>query len=249
MSDSEAVRAAAGVSFLFAPDERPDGAAWCEALDACQARVRMVREDSSDGSAELVLNGLTFDVVGLLPAAAASALTAIEAHDLAAEGAAGELEAVRMFPGHHLSGGLSMLPVVRALTALAAEMAVKLPVRAVVWHPSHVLVEPQAFAHATLAWLSGGAFPAQALTSLTKHADGSVVSRGLGHFTGQEATLGAKPGETDEQAMRLAACVIDYLVLHGPMNEITETALDGEALCFEPARRGDHVWVWRKTSR
>jgi hypothetical protein len=184
----------------------------------------------------LVLNGLTFDVIGLAPAVAA------EAHGLTTN----ELEAIRIYPGHHLSGGLSMLPVVRALTALAAEMAVKLPVRAVFWHPAGLLVEPQAFAQSTLAWLGGGGFPAQALTALTMLADGSVASRGFAHFIGQEATLRSRLNETDEQALRLAARVVDYLVQHGPIKEITETTVAGETLCFEPAQRGDQVWIWRK---
>lgn len=242
MDESEAQRAEAGVSFLFGAGERPDGAAWRRALDSCQARVAVVGEDAANGSAELVLNGLTFDVTGLALAAAAGAPAATEAHGLSTGG----LEAVRIYPGHHLSGGLSMLPVVRALTALAAEMAVKLPVRGVFWHPAGVLVGAQAFAQSTLAWLGGGAFPAQALTALTMLADGSVASRGLAHFIGQEATLRSRPDETDEQALRLASRAVDYLVQHGPMKEITETTVAGQTLCFEPAKRGDQVCIWRK---
>jgi hypothetical protein len=246
MSDNEAEQAAAGVSFLFAPGQRPDGAAWRQALDVCQARVRLVREDTIQEAAELVLNGLSFDVVGLAPAPAAGAPAILEADGLAGDVAASQLEAVRIQPGHHLSGGSGMLPVVRSLAALAAEMATKLPVRAVFWHPARSLVEPHAFAQATLAWLGGGAFPTPALTPLTVLADGSVASRGLAHFIGQETTLRSRPGETNDQAARLAAEVVDYLVLHGPMTEITEVPIAGEMLCFEPCKRGDQVWVWRK---
>lgn len=246
MSDSEADRAAAGVAFLFAPGKRPDGAAWRGALDACQARVQIVREAQGDGCAELVLNGLAFDVDGLAPGAAGPAPAALEGYGVVGKVMADGREAVRLYPGHHLSGGLGMLPVVRALAALAAEIAVKLPMEAVVWCPSKTAVEPQVFAHSTLAWLGGGAFPTHVLTALTVLGDGSVVSRGLAHFIGQEATLRPRPGETGEQALRLAAQVIDHLVLHGPVREITEMAVAGEALCFEPAQRGGQVWVWRK---
>jgi hypothetical protein len=239
MSESEVERAGAGVSFLFAPGERPDTEAWREAIDACQARVRLAREDAAGGSAELVMNGLTFEVDGLAPTA--KALGEPDGEVLTAE-----LDAVRVYPGHHLSGGLGMLPVVRALAALAAEIGTRLPARAVIWHPAATEVEPQAFARATLAWLGGGAFPAHVLTALTLLGDGSVTTRGLAHFTGQEATLRPKSGETDEQALRLAAEIVDHLVQHGPLTQITEMRLAGEMICFEPARRGDQVWVWRK---
>jgi len=84
MSDMRAERMAAGVSFLFDPGERPDGTAWRRAIEGCQARVRIGHEDAAAGVAEIVLDGLSFDMAGLAPASAWK------------EGA---LEAVRLYPG------------------------------------------------------------------------------------------------------------------------------------------------------
>ncbi len=230
MSDMRAERMAAGVSFLFDPGERPDGAAWRRAIEGCQARVRTGHEDAAAGLAEMVLDGLSFDVAGLAPASAWK------------EGA---LEAVRLYPGAHLSGGLRLAPVVRALATLAAELAVALPVRQVLWHPADVKREPRRFSHAVLAWLAGGVFPARELSVLTLLSDGSVTSRGLAHFTGQELRLqgGASRGDA---ALRLAERTIDHLVRHGPVTTIQDVTIDRETLWLEPAQRGEQVWVWRK---
>ncbi len=245
MSDSVTARAAAGVSFLFRAGERPDDAAWRAAVEACQARAQMVSANSAAGSAEVVLDGLTFDVDGLAPAPA-DILYNPPKSGLGGEADLVGLEAVRLYPGHHLSGGLGMVPVVRALIALAAETAMRLPARAVCWHAADTVVGPQGFAHSAWAWLAGGAFPARVLTALTVLADGSVASRGLAHFTGQEMTLRCKPDEGAEQALCLAERIVSHLVLHGRIAAITETEVAGETLCFEPAQRADHVWIWRK---
>jgi hypothetical protein len=245
MSDSVTARAAAGVSFLFHAGERPDAAEWRHALGASQTRARMVREDGASGSAELVLDGLTFDVDGLPPAAGVL-LGALQSVDADGEPIVQDFEAVQVYPGHHLSGGLGMAPVVRALVALAAGIAVRLPVSAIYWHPAEALVKPQAFAHAAWAWLAGGTFPARVLTALTVLQDGSVASRGLAHFTGQEIMLKPRQGESAEQALRIAEQVVAYLVAHGRVAAISDVIVGGELVCIEPAQRGAEVWVWRK---
>jgi len=130
--------------------------------------------------------------------------------------------------------------------ALAAEIAVKLPARGVIWHPAATLIAPQEFAHGALAWLAGAAFPAGGLVALTASSDGSVASRGLAHFTGQELLLRNKPSESRKVALRLASQLVDRLVAHGEVTGIAEWEIAGEALCLEPARRADQLWIWRK---
>jgi hypothetical protein len=248
MSDDKAERAAVGVSFLFSTGERPDIARWRAAVNAGPARAQVVHEEPAAGRAELVLDGLTFDVEGLSSAKAASMPALPQGVGLSHDAGTSGLEAVHLYPGHHLSGGLRLMPVIRALVAVTADIAIRVPARGVVWRPAGTLVAPQTFAHSALAWLAGGAFPASTLTSLALQPDGGVVSRGLAHFIGRELTLRGRPGESADEAMALTARIVDHLVLHGPVTTITELAVAGEALCFEPAHGGDHLWVWRKAA-
>lgn len=220
MESTQAQRIGAGLSLLFADEGRPDLAVLRAALAACQTSVGIVRSDEAEGTADLIVSGLLFEVDGLAPARA---------------------EAVRVFPGHALSGGLTMRAVVRALLALAAELADRMRVAAVRWHPADITIEPRAFSRSVLAWLAGGAFPAPGLVALTPLADGSVVSRGLAHFTGQEVIV---RGEGDAPAADLAPLVVDRLVREGPLHALTQWRLQGTLLNAEPAREAKQILVW-----
>ena len=242
MDDTKAQRVRAGLSLLFASDRRPDLAALRCALHDCQTQATIVHEDAARGFAELSVSGLIFEVDGLSPAVANAAPAHREiygfADGLRVEGQA----AIRLLPGHHLSGGLSLAPVIRALLALAAELAVSLPVTAVVWHPAETAIEPRAFSRSVLAWLAGGAFPAEGLTALLPLADGSVVTRGLAHFVGQEIML---RGDRVAPDLRLAAQVVDRVVRDGPLNAFTQWRMNDTLVCAEPAREARQILVWR----
>lgn len=244
MDSMDRQRADAGLSFLFGAGERPDEPGLRAALGASSADAHVVGE--SAGTLELVSRGLTFDVDGLLPQPACAVDVPREAHGFAPQPGLAGLEAVRLYPGHHLSGGLATAPVVHAMLALAAEIATGLPVRAVVWHPAAIAIEPGRFAHGALAWLAGGAFPAASLAALTPLADGSVVSRGLAHFVGQEIAVRGRPGENADQTLRFAASVADHMVRQGRVESLVEHTVDGERLQLEPTARGNQVWVWRE---
>ena len=229
----------AGLSLLFSPDERPSSAVIEAALATCQTQAQPVREDAGCGILEIVANGLVFELDGLAPAAARCESGPDDA---------AQLHEVRFYPGHHLSGGLRLAPVTRTLLALAAELAVKLPVRSVVWHPADIAIDPGAFSRMTLAWLAGGAFPAPGLALLTTLSDASVVSRGLAHFVGQEVAVRGLAGETEQATHQLARRVVDRIVRHGKVDAITQFTIEGETLCAEPVQRGNQVWVWRDGS-
>lgn len=244
MTDSmDLQRAAAGLSFLFRPGERPDELGLRAVLAASSADVQVVGE--SAGTLELVSRGLTFDVDGLVPRPACPAPMARDGHGFAQQPDVAALEAVRLYPGHHLSGGLATAPVVHAMLALAAEIATGLPVQVVVWHPAEIAIEPGRFAHGALAWLAGGAFPAASLAALAPLADGSVVTRGLAHFVGQEIAVRGRAGEGADQTLRVAAGVADRMVRQGRVESVCEYTVDGEVLQLEPSTRGHQVWVWR----
>jgi hypothetical protein len=241
MEGTSAQRVGAGLSLLFMPGERTDAAGLRDALEACQTQARILRANEKGGTAELIASGLMFEIDGLAPAAGKPASSPRESYGFAGAFKCEGLEAVRLYPGHHVSGGLSLDPVIRALLALAAELAVALPVRAVHWHPADTAIEPRAFSRAVLAWLAGGTFPALGLTALSALADGSVVSRGLAHFVGQELTL---RGGAEAHRMKLAAQVVDQIVRNGPLRDYTEWRLQDTVLRAEPAREAKRIFVW-----
>jgi hypothetical protein len=226
MVSSSAQRVGAGLSLLFAPGERPDVDALRAALEGCQTRAAIVHADEPCGTADVIISGLVFEVDGL-----ASSPSQVDAET-----------AIRIVPGHALSGGVSLAPVTRALLALAAELAVSLPAQVVRWHPAATTIHAQAFSRSVLAWLAGGAFPAPGLVALTRLADGSIVSSGLAHFAGQEMTL---RGEHDDHAVRLAALVVDEAVRNGAPLTFTQWRLRDMLLNVEPAREAKHFLVWR----
>lgn len=240
MNESNGKQIAAGLSLLFAPHARPDGAAMRAALERCQAAAQVTHEDA--GELEIVASGLSFVCDGLAPAPAIPGGAPASSYHFAAAPDCATLHAVRLYPGAHLSGGLTLEPVTRALLALAAELAAVMPVEAVHWHAADTSIEPAAFSRSVLAWLAGGAFPALGLTALSTLSDGSVVSQGLAHFVGQELSLRA-PGREDD-AVRLAAGVIDKLVRSGPLASFTTWTVHGVELCAEPARQARQVLVW-----
>ncbi|VWX51933.1 hypothetical protein [Novosphingobium sp. 9U] len=237
MIDQTAQLAAAGLSFLFEPGARPEVATFQTALAACQAQAQITREEGD--AVEIVANGLTFECMGLAPGAASLADAPGAAYGFAEESSFEGLEAVQLHPGAHLSGGLTMAPVSRALLALAAELAVSLPVRGVIWHPADAAIEPQRFSRTVLAWLAGGAFPALGLTALTRLGEGIVVSRGLSHFAGQEVTV---RGGDDSLAVAVGA--VDRIVRSGALASVTEWVIEGRPFRAEPARHAGQILVW-----
>lgn len=244
MDDTSEQRAAAGLSLLFRAGQRPDADALEAALATCQASAELTRRDADAGAVEIVAAGLTFDCDGLAPLAPRRATEPGERYGWGHHPDLGGLEPLRIYPGPHLSGGLALAPVVRALLALAAELAVSLPVEAVMWHPAGTAIEPQRFSHTVLAWLAGGAFPAPGLVALNRLEDGSVISRGLAHLTGQEVAVRAGP-QDEQAAIRRAAQIVSHLVQTGAVNAFTQWTIHGEPLCAEPAHRAGQVLVWR----
>lgn len=194
---------------------------------------------------ELLASGLTFDLAGLAPAAAAPAPTIAHRFGLAADDDLSLCEVVSLKPGPHVAGGAGLSPVVRTLAGLGANLVLSLPVKAVCWGPAATAMEPAYFARMMLNWLSGGAFPALGLTALVAHPDGSIASNGLSHFTGQEIQVESRSGETQADTAKVAIRVIDYLVRHGRLNEAHELDVPDERLIAEPSQIGSLIRVWR----
>jgi hypothetical protein len=240
---------AARLSLLFEHGERPsthDAVRTLMQTGGVSASTATLREDAA-GCIEVLASGLAFDLRGLAPGAAERTGEISAAYGFAAPSDAPfeAMEAAVLQPSAHVAGGAMMQPVLRAMLGLAANLAMRLPVKAVGWSAAGTLMEPGYFSLAVLNWLSGGPFPAHGLTALIPGADGSVTTRGLAPLIGKELHLEARPGETPEAATALAARLVDRLIRQGAPDGVREVTDGNERLTMEPSAAGQRIWVWR----
>jgi hypothetical protein len=240
----------AGLSLLFANGKRPSAndierlLASADVAGAA-AHVSYRPPDDADGLLELLVSGLTFDLCGLAPAAPLQPPQRRYEFGLERLGVDSGLEAITLVPGHHLTGGFAMIPVVQAMLGLAGHIALPLAVEAVCWHPARSWMDPQYFSRVALGWLSGGAFPALGLTAL-EHTGEGVRSEGLTFFAGQELLVERRRGEAAADTAKLAVRFIDYMVSNGPFRrEIDFEGPDGAPLRVSPSEYGKLVTVRR----
>lgn len=195
---------------------------------------------------ELLLNGLTFDLRGLTPAAPTGPPPIRHRYGLAADADVSPAEAVALAPGPHLGAGRAMPPVIRGAAALAASLAELEGVREVCWHAAGSAVGRDLFVTSVAAWLGGGAFPALGLTSLFASGGGRLCSEGLTLFIGQELCVepgGGSPADDAKLALRL----IDRLVAHGRVTAPAVWPLDATSeLRLEPDKSTNTVRAWRR---
>lgn len=253
-----------GISLLFAGTERPDAAAIRTLADS--ARGFAVSHDpgmvasggpgsadggpgSADGGVanwvEVLADGLTFDLSGLAPAAGHIAPECAYSFDLPAGFGDLRLEAVHLMPGPHLAGGARMMPVVRAMAGLAANLCALPGLVAVAWHPARSWIGPRYFTSIIGNWLEGGVFPGLGLVGLANVADGGMQSEGLAFFTDQELRIEPELTEDRAAAARIAVRLIDRMVGHGRLDAVEQVVgPDGRSLRIEPSGNGRLVRVW-----
>lgn len=233
-------------SLLFAPGERPRGQAITALGEG--AGGFSVSLDQAGGSydgadwMELLASGLTYDVTGLAPGAAAGPPPIRHSYGLAGDLAG--LEAITVRPGPHLAAGATMAPVVRMLASLAARLSVLPHLRAVVWHPARCCSAPDAFRGGVTRWVAGGPFPAFSLAALAEMPDDALQSEGLALFTGQELRIESALAPDKSTPARIAVRLLHWLVESGPLAapKLIEGP-DGELLRLEPSRDGAFVCV------
>lgn len=231
---------------MFAPGRRPRADDVAELARQDRSFGISHRPREGEGWLELLINGLTYDLTGLAPAAPAAAPPVGHRFGVARTG---ELagEAVALAPGPHLGAGRAMPPVIRGAVALGVSLAKLEGVEFVCWHPARSAVAREVFARSSADWLAGGAFPALGLTSLYAAPDGSMCSEGLALFTGQELALERGSAVAAEDA-KLAMRLIDRLVVHGPLSGPQTWPLGPSArVRLEPAA-GGIVRAWRQTA-
>jgi len=238
----------AAISLLFAPGHRPeaDDVARVMSLPAESTSFSIsFRPSRDDGWLELLAMGLTYELSGLSPQGQAPTVLAEHLFGLERSIYSPRPEAVCIVPGPHIASAGGLLPVVRVLAGLGAELA-RLPgVRAVGWEPSRSWMAPAYFMSLIRAWLAGGAFPALGLTALNRTADGAMESQGLSLFTGFEVRIEPLAGESAQDTARLAARVIHVLVEGGV--EAMQAMRDpgGRPLASEYSADRHQFKVWR----
>lgn len=197
---------------------------------------------------ELLVDGLTFDLLGLAPGPALELPAIQHRFELDGDFHVPDFEAIGLFPGPHLSGASRALPVVRAMAELTAHLAAEIEnAIAVVWGPSGSVMGGAYFRAVAGQWAEGGAFPALGLTGLEPLANGKLRSDGLSFFIGQEVEIAADLAEDRVAGSRLAIRAIDVLIEHGRLDDqIGTSGIDGAPLVLAPSADGSIVRVRRQ---
>lgn len=191
-------------------------------------------DQAPTGSAELLRDGLTFDLAGLAPAPQCAIPAMAHRVALANDFNCDALEAVWFMVGPHLAGAERLLPVLRVAAAVLRRLSTLNGLQAIVWRPARIAMSPAWFAEAVGIWLAGGPFPALALTALARSEDG-LESEGLSFLTGQEFKLHTRSGGPNREDSRIAVRLTDWLVANGRVDTPREVALTGvSAVWLEP---------------
>ena len=239
-----------GFSLIFPPGMRPDADAIARLLQTSQAAAQAFaithQPDPQEGWIELLSHGLTFDLLGLVPAAGAPAPPVAHSYGFAPASDLPEGEVLLLRPGAHLSGGHHLLPVVRAEAAIVLALLALPGVSAIGWGPARTLLAPEYFRRAMGAWLAGGAFPALGFTALLRGPNGSTQSEGLSFFIGKELRIApnaaSDPAAVAKIALRLIHSLVNGFSIESPV-EIPGP--EGERLGAEPSDNGRILRVWR----
>jgi hypothetical protein len=226
------------VLLLFAPCHRPDVQA-VRVLSRVNGQFAVTLDgEDSDGPRvwlELLANGLAFDMSGLAPGKPFGQLTDGHFLGLGKDFDPAACEAVMLRPGPHLTSGGMMVPVLRCLAWVAAQLSALPQLRAICWQPASTICAPDYFHDGTMRWIEGGAFPGLGLTALVPQPDGSILSEGLALFTGQELRLELGAGEDPSDGAKLALRLLHWLVENGRIDSVQSLAgPSGETLLLEP---------------
>lgn len=187
--------------------------------------------DAAEGWAEVLRDGLTFDLHGLAGGPPQS-LPELKAGVGIGVDRLADMAALTLAPGPHLAGARKFLPVIRVAANLLIELARIGPATAIAWLPAKLLVRIDLFERAVRPWLDGGPFPAPAFVALQAGGSGSLRTEGLNFFIEQEFVLQSGPEFDPALLPRVAIRLIDWLVAHGPVSITTEAVLAGTGAVF-----------------
>jgi hypothetical protein len=235
---------AAVLSLVYAAGQRPTLDAVAEQTARVGALQRFSISHIPQGDtawAELLSAGLTYDCRGLAPGDPAEPPgrgTMLGLADIPAG------EAISLEPAPHLAEGRGLLPVVKVLAGIGAELAHLPGLNGVFWQPAQCWMAPKYFRGVIAEWLGGGAFPALGLTALQREKDGAMISVGLDFLIGQELRFEPDRRLVAGAIARIAMRLIDSLIESGPLAERTDyVGPDGERLLLEPINSGRQLRV------
>lgn len=235
------------VSLLFAPGERPCRRAVAALADSQPGLHISLKPKNrrDDGRLELVIDGLTFDLSGLAPGREEVGPPQGRSFGMPADPQEA-LQAIALRLGPHLGGASRMLPVLRSLALVAAQLAALQGTRAVCWHPARCWSTPELFRDTVLGWIKGGPFPALALAALGPTLEGGLQTEGLALFAGQELRIEPELATNRAVAMAIGLQLIQRMTMDGPLQEPdTFEGPDGGPLRIEPSVNGKFARVWR----
>ena len=224
---------AAGVYLLFDAHCRPDRDAICAALESLPlvgithdpteaphpaAATTEAAKQQEARWLELILSGMTFDLLGLAPGPAVEKPAITHRY-----GCADDLEgkeALALVPGPHLSDGANSLPIVRAMLDLACGLARQLDgAETICWSPARSAVATTMLCQSVDRWIGGGPFPAMGLTGFTAREDGRLTSVGLDYFVGQELAFAPSLARDKVAATKLGARLVHEIVGSGRIEQ------------------------------
>lgn len=198
--------------------------------------------------AELLSEGMTFDLSGLAPGKPVAFPTFDYMFDFAARPEASDYEVLHLAPGHHLAGGERAVPVAKAMLSVARDMVEHFDdLEGVVWPASSSAIGHQFFESVITAWFEGGPFPALGLTAFRETTDGALQTEGLSFWIDQELRIEPPLSNDKVSATRIGVRLVNQLVLVGGV-ETSErvVAPDGTRLVLRTSRNGKFVRVWRE---
>lgn len=236
---------AAVLAFIFETGLRPDLDAISELAvregNPVAFQASHVPDDPAENWVELLASGFAFDCRGLAPGPAETAPgdgAFLGLHERP------DGECVTIAPSPHLAEGCGVLPIMRVLTGIGAQLGQLPGVQAIFWYPSRCWMAPRYFCGVIQEWLAGGPFPALGLTSLQRDPGGGMVSAGLDFLIQQELRFEPDRRLVAARAAKIAMRLINDLVLRGPLKQMAEfVGPEGERLILQPVENNRRLKV------
>ena len=203
------------------------------------------RKDHRGAWLELMMSGMTFDLLGLAPLPGVAVPPARHRIGFRQTALIEQNEVVALVPGPHIADAANTLPVLRAMLDMGCLLARALgSVSAIGWRPASTLIDVDTFCIMVANWTKGGPFPAHGIVAFSLGEGNRLASEGLRFFIGRELRFDAALSGDAVGATRLGSRIVNALVARDrtsiPTIFETET---GETFSLSCAPGGHHIEV------